>query len=285
MGDIDERDAGGLLDAFQLDLHVLAQAQIQRCQRFVQQQHLRLVDQCPGDGNTLLLAAGQTVHAAVFVALQADDFQHFIDPAVNFVLGQLCYLQAESDVVVHIQMRKKGITLEHGVDLPLVGRNVVDDLPVKRHRAGSRRQKAADDPKRCGLAAAGGAEQCEEFVIVEIKIDAVENTLPVELHGQVLESDEFLGHYPPPFLPRFCFTPKYDRYYYTVNFCNVNGLYPFFPGKVSFSVPADENRAAAELTFAAARYLGRACYAAGAVTAVVSGMVSPAVSSGTVLGT
>ena len=79
--------------------------------------------------------------------------------------------------------------------------------------------------------------------------------------------------------------PKYDRYYYTVNFCNVNGLYPFFPGKVLFSVPADENRAAAELTFAAARYLGRACYAAGAVTVVVSGMVSPAVSSGTVLGT
>ena len=97
-------------------------------------------------------------------------------------------------------MRKKGITLEHGVDLPLVGRDVVDDLPVKRHRAGSRRQKAADNPKRRGLAAAGGAEQCEEFVIVEIKIDAVENTLPVELHGQVLESDEFLGHYPPPFL-------------------------------------------------------------------------------------
>lgn len=108
---------------------------------------------------------------------------------------------------------------------------------------------------------------------------------PVELHGQVLESDEFLGHYPPPFLSRFYFTPKYDRYYYTVNFCNVNGLYPFFPGKVLFSVPADENRAAAELTFAAARYLGRACYAAGAATAVVSGMVSPAVSSGTVLGT
>ena len=58
-----------------------------------------------------------------------------------------------------------------------------------------------------------------------------------------------------------------------------------FSREVSFSVPADENRAAAELTFAAARYLGRACYAAGAVTVVVSGMVSPAVSSGTVLGT
>lgn len=75
----------------------------------------------------------------------------------------------------------------------------------------------------------------------------------------------------------YYFTPKYDRYYYTVNFCNVNGLYPFFPGKVSISAPEDENRAAAELTLAAARYFGRVRYAAGAVTAVVSGMVSSGV--------
>ena len=57
----------------------------------------------------------------------------------------------------------------------------------------------------------------------------------------------------------------------------------FFPGKFRF--PFRQTKTAAELTFAAARYLGRVCYAAGAVTAVVSGMVSPAVSSGTVLGT
>jgi hypothetical protein len=39
-------------------------------------------------------------------------------------------------------------------------------------------------------------------MVIEVKIDAVENTLPVELHDKVLESDEFFGHYPPPFLYR-----------------------------------------------------------------------------------
>ena len=43
-------------------------------------------------------------------------------------------------------------------------------------------------------------QQREEFMVVKVKIDAVENTLPVELHGKVLESDEFFRHYPPPFL-------------------------------------------------------------------------------------
>ena len=37
-------------------------------------------------------------------------------------------------------------------------------------------------------------------MIVDIEIDAVEYTLPVELHDEILEPNEFFGHYPPPFL-------------------------------------------------------------------------------------
>ena len=70
----------------------------------------------------------------------------------------------------------------------------------QKYFAGGGLQKAADDPQRGGLAAAGRSQQCEEFVIVEVKIDAVENTLPVELHGKIPEPDEFFRHYPPPFL-------------------------------------------------------------------------------------
>ena len=37
-------------------------------------------------------------------------------------------------------------------------------------------------------------------MVVNVEIDAVEYTLPVELHDEILEPNEFLGHYPPPFL-------------------------------------------------------------------------------------
>ena len=47
-----------LLDTLQLVLHILAQAQIQRAERLVEQQHLRPVHQSSGDGHPLLLAAG-----------------------------------------------------------------------------------------------------------------------------------------------------------------------------------------------------------------------------------
>ena len=48
-----------LLHVFQLQLHLLAQLQVQGAQGFVQQEHLGLVDQRPGDGHTLLLSAGE----------------------------------------------------------------------------------------------------------------------------------------------------------------------------------------------------------------------------------
>ena len=57
-------------------------------------------------------------------------------------------------------------------------------------------------------------------MVVDIEIDAVEYTFPVELHGKIPESDEFLGHYPPPFL--CVFLSQYDKYNYILNFPDVN---------------------------------------------------------------
>ena len=66
-------------------------------------------------------------------------------------------------------------------------------------------------------------------MVVDIEIDAVEYTFPVELHGKIPESDEFLGHYPPPFL--CVFLSQYDKYNYIINFADVND---FFPIKKNF---------------------------------------------------
>ena len=106
MGDINECNPQRLLDTLQFHLHILAKPEIQSAQRLVQKQNLGPVYQRPGNSHPLLLTAGETVGFPVFVALQADDFQHLLHSAVNFVLGHLGHLQAESDVVIHIQMRE-----------------------------------------------------------------------------------------------------------------------------------------------------------------------------------
>ena len=198
MGHINKGDPHLLLDTLQLVLHILAQPKIQRAQRLVQQQHLGTVHQRPGNGHTLLLSAGKLVDAASFKALQGHHFQHFRHTLLHLVLRHLGDAQAEGHVLKHVQMGKQGVFLEHRVDLPLMRRNVIDPHTVKGHITGSGRSKPADDPQRCGLAAAAGPKQCEEFGIVNVKIDVVENQLVVKRHAEIPQANQLFGHLSSP---------------------------------------------------------------------------------------
>src|SRR5699024_9283589 len=110
VGDVYKGNPHSLLNALKLVLHILAQPQVQSAQGLVQQQYLRPVDQGTGDGDTLLLPAGQGGNFSGFIALQADNLQHLCDPLVNLGFGELCNPQAEGDVVVHIQMGEQGVS-------------------------------------------------------------------------------------------------------------------------------------------------------------------------------
>jgi len=58
MGHIDEGDADVALQILQHGQHVLAQLEVQRPQRFIEQQYLRASHQRPGQRNALALTAG-----------------------------------------------------------------------------------------------------------------------------------------------------------------------------------------------------------------------------------
>ena len=96
-------------------------------------------------------------------------------------MGTLATFRPKGHIVVHIQVGEQSVSLEHRVDLPLIGWQIVDNLSVKDYLAGGWGEKPADDPQGCGFAAAGGPSSVRNFMVVEVKIDAVENTLPVEL--------------------------------------------------------------------------------------------------------
>ena len=135
MGDEDEGDADLLLNVLELLLHLLAQLQVERAERLVEQQHARLVDECAGDGDALLLTAGELGHVAVGVVLKAHQTQHTHDLLGNNVLRLFFDGQAEGDVVVDVHVREERVFLEHGVDLALVGRDVHDVLAVEEDLA------------------------------------------------------------------------------------------------------------------------------------------------------
>ena len=192
MGHVQEGDAQALLHGFQFKLHFLAQLQVQRAQGLVQEQHLGLVHQRPGDGDTLLLAAGEGVHPALAVALQVHQVQHIIHLAVDFILGHLFQLQAEGDVVPHVQVRKQRVLLKHGIHPALVGRDAGNILAVENHAAGIRRFKPADDAQGGGFPTAGRAQQGDELLFADVQVNMIQHRRAVILLVDVLQGNQAL---------------------------------------------------------------------------------------------
>jgi hypothetical protein len=86
VGHVHKGDTDLALDAFQLQLHGLAQLQVEGAERLVQQQGPWPVDQGPGQGDPLLLAARQLARLAPLPALQLDQGQRLGHPAFDLAL-------------------------------------------------------------------------------------------------------------------------------------------------------------------------------------------------------
>lgn len=89
-------------------------------------------------------------------------------------------------------MREERVFLEYGVDLALVGRDVHDVLAVEEDLALGGLQEAAEDAQQRRLATAGGTEQGDELIFVNVQADALEDDLPVlKALDDILELDQF----------------------------------------------------------------------------------------------
>ena len=121
---IDKGDSQFLMHSLQFQLHLFSHLQIQSSQRLVKQKDLRLIDNGTGNGNTLLLTAGQSCNAPLLKAFQINDLECMTYLLANLFLGQLlltgqslpccilisnslCFqLQSKRNIVKYIQMWK-----------------------------------------------------------------------------------------------------------------------------------------------------------------------------------
>ncbi len=104
------------LQPAQLELHLGAQLGVQGGHGLVQQQHVGLVDQGPGQGHPLLLPAGELVGVAAPEAFQVQHVQRVLHPPAGLLGREAAGPQAEGDVLGHVQVGEQGVVLEDGVD-------------------------------------------------------------------------------------------------------------------------------------------------------------------------
>ena len=173
VGDEDEGNAQFLFDLDEFQLHTAPQFAVQGAQRFVQEQDPRLIDDGPGDGHALLLAAGQVDDVGMFIAVEVDQFQGIADLVADIIAGLAVDFRTEGDIFGDVHMGKKRIILEHRIDLAPVRRQLGDIGSLKEDAPFIRRLKTGDEAERRRLAAAAGAEEGDKFIFRNRQVQAV----------------------------------------------------------------------------------------------------------------
>ena len=78
------------LDPLQLDLHLLAQLQVERAERLVEQQHGRAVDERARERDALLLAAGELARPRLLAPAQLDELERLRHARADLVRRPPC---------------------------------------------------------------------------------------------------------------------------------------------------------------------------------------------------
>ena len=194
VGHEDERDADLVLDALELHLHLLAQLQVERAERLVEQEDLRVVHEGSRQRDALLLATGELARLAILVAGQLHQLEHGPDLLAHLGVGQLAPAQPERDVVEDREVREERVVLEDGVRRALVGRDVGDVGVAQVDGAGGDGLEAADHPQRRGLPAAGGSEHREELSGLDLQVQIVDRDEVVKTLRHRFNPNVSLGH-------------------------------------------------------------------------------------------
>ena len=183
-------DTERLVHLLQLHLHILAHLQVERSQRLIEQKHLRLIYDGTSDGNTLLLTSRERIYIAVLVVGHRHHLQRFAHTLVNLLRCHLFEFQTEGDILIDIQMRKEGISLENRIKRSLVRRHTQNILILHRDNTPCIGLcKSCQHTEQSRLAATRRSEQSYKLATLDIEVDVVENNLVAERFRQVLDFD------------------------------------------------------------------------------------------------
>ena len=170
----DERGADAPLHVHELELRLLAQAPVERAERFVEQQDLRLARERTRERHALALPAGELVGAALAELLEPHELQHLRHARLAPVARQALLAQAERDVLAHAQVGEQRVALEHQVHGPLVRRHGRHVDAVDEDAAGIGPLEPREHAQQRALAGARAAEQREEFALHDVERNVVD---------------------------------------------------------------------------------------------------------------
>ena len=188
MGHEDHGGAAGGHQRQHLVLQALPRHRVERAERLVHQQRLRLLREAARDLQPLLHAAGHFSRIFAGVTGQADRAQQFLDAGRALGRRHAARFQRQRDVAGRGAPRQQrlAVVLKHDRDLAA---RLQHRLAVEIHLAAGRLIEPGGQPQRRGLAAAGGADDAEEFAGPHAKAQILDDGLAAEFERDIGKRD------------------------------------------------------------------------------------------------
>ena len=169
MGDEDD----GLLQIAPQREQIVVEAEardlVERCERLVHQEDIRIGDERARQRHPHLHAAGQFARKAVGEFGEPDARQRLLTRGSDSAAGTCASCKRQPHILAHAGPGHQGRLLEHEADA-LPRQHValaMRELDAPRARRG----KPRDDPQRRRLAAAGGTDQRDELALADGEIE------------------------------------------------------------------------------------------------------------------
>ena len=154
--------------------HLDAQLGVQVRERFIEEEYLWLAHDRPPDCHALALSAGELAGLAVQQFGDAQRVGGFLHAALDLVSGHLAQLQPKGHVVEDGKMRIEGVGLKDHRDIAVFRRHIVDHAVGDHDLAFGDLLQPGQTPQSGCLAAAGRADEHEEFLVVYFDVEVVD---------------------------------------------------------------------------------------------------------------
>ena len=191
MGDEHRGRAHFIVQPAQPAPQLLPHLGVERAERLVEQQHLRLHRERAREGNALALSARKLVGVALGEPLELHQLEQRPHLLADARLREACLsranAQAEGHILENAHVAEKRVVLEHEPHAPLAHVRIGGVLAMEQHLPRVRPLEARDDPQQRGFARARWPEQREQLARSDLEAHLVERDEAAEALGQVLQ--------------------------------------------------------------------------------------------------